>query len=121
MADSSFGELAGHTLIIHKALYGLRSSGLRWHKRFADTLRDMGFFISRADNDVWMRKNGLVYEYIAVFVDDLAIIAKNLKEICDTFTGKYMYKLKGVGPISHHLGCDFGRTSNGILYCRPME
>ena len=37
-----FGELEGHTLVIHKALYGLRSSGLRWHKRFADTLRDMG-------------------------------------------------------------------------------
>jgi hypothetical protein len=38
-----FGELEGHTLIIHKALYGLRSSDLRWHERFANTLRDMGF------------------------------------------------------------------------------
>jgi hypothetical protein len=28
-AGTEFGELEGHTLIIFKALYGLRSSGLR--------------------------------------------------------------------------------------------
>ena len=26
-----FGKLEGHTLVINKALYGLKSSGLRWH------------------------------------------------------------------------------------------
>ena len=30
--------LEGHTLIIMKALYGLRSSGKAWHLRFTDTL-----------------------------------------------------------------------------------
>jgi hypothetical protein len=33
-----FGDLAGRTLLIFKALYGLRSSGLCWHQRFADVL-----------------------------------------------------------------------------------
>ena len=47
-----FGDLKGHMLIIHKALYGLKSSGLRWHEKFSDTLRDMGFEISKADPDV---------------------------------------------------------------------
>ena len=71
VGDQVFGDLEGHTMIIHKALYGLRSSGLRWHERFADTLRDMGFKISKADNDVWMHRTDDVYEYIAVYVDDL--------------------------------------------------
>ena len=57
-----FGDLEGHMLIIHKALYGLKSSGLRWHEKFSDTLRDMGFEISKADPDVWMRHNGEVWE-----------------------------------------------------------
>ena len=74
-----FGELEGHTLIIHKALYGLRSSGLRWHDRFANTLRDMGFVPSKADTDIWMRRNGDIWEYIATYVDDLAIIMKDPK------------------------------------------
>ena len=54
IAGPEFGDLAGHTLIIVKALYGLRSSGARWHDRFADCLRDMGFLASKAEPDIWM-------------------------------------------------------------------
>jgi adenylosuccinate synthase len=38
IAGPEFGDLAGHTLVIFKALYGLRSSGLCWHQHFADVL-----------------------------------------------------------------------------------
>jgi hypothetical protein len=38
VAGPEFGQLEGHYLIIVKALYGLRTSGLRWHVRFADCL-----------------------------------------------------------------------------------
>ena len=31
-----FEELQGHILVIHKALYGLKSSGLRWSQRILD-------------------------------------------------------------------------------------
>ena len=41
IAGKEFGDLEGHILVIHKALYGLRSSGLRWHEILADCLRDM--------------------------------------------------------------------------------
>ena len=51
-----FGELEGHTLVIHKALYSLRSSGLRWHEKFANTLCDMGFTPSKADPDAQERQ-----------------------------------------------------------------
>ena len=44
VAGSEFGEQEGNILVIKRALYGLKSSGLRWHERFADVLRDMGFF-----------------------------------------------------------------------------
>jgi hypothetical protein len=66
IAGPEFGELEGHLLVVFKALYGLWTSGLRWHEKFADTLRDMGFRTSKADSDIWMRKNGKVYEYVAV-------------------------------------------------------
>jgi hypothetical protein len=43
-AGKEFGDLEeGHTLVIAKALYGLQSSGLRWHKKFANCLRNEGF------------------------------------------------------------------------------
>ena len=37
----------GHTLIINRALYGLRSSGKKWHEKFSDTLQDLGFHLVR--------------------------------------------------------------------------
>jgi hypothetical protein len=81
IAGAEFGELEGHTLVIVKALYGLCSSGLRWHKRFAYCLHNMGFFPSKAEPDIWLRPNGDAYEYIGVYIDDLAIIGKHHQEI----------------------------------------
>ena len=66
IAGPEFAELEGHTLLIIKALYGLRSSGLRWHERLAGCLREMKFRLCRGLNDVWMRKVGNRYEYIGV-------------------------------------------------------
>jgi hypothetical protein len=43
VAGPEFGELEGHMLIICKALYGLRTSRLRWHEQFSQCLREMGF------------------------------------------------------------------------------
>jgi hypothetical protein len=121
VAGPEFGELEGHALVIFKALYGLRTSGLRWHERFADCLRDMGFEPSKSEPDIWMRKNGNVYEYIAVYVDDLAIAAKDPKGITDILMSKHKFKLKGTGPISFHLGCDFFRDEDGTMCFSPKK
>ena len=37
-AGPEFGNLEGHTLLVHKALYGLRTLGVCWHERQADCL-----------------------------------------------------------------------------------
>ena len=65
VAGPEFGELEGHMLIISKALYGLWSSRLRWHEEFSDCLHDIGFFLSKAEPDVWMQHVDDHYEYIA--------------------------------------------------------
>jgi Reverse transcriptase (RNA-dependent DNA polymerase) len=80
IAGPKFGKREGHILVISKALYGLQSSGARWHDRFADYIRELGFFPCKAKPDIWMRKKGSIYKYIAVYVDDLAIAMKNPKE-----------------------------------------
>jgi hypothetical protein len=35
-AGPEIGDLEGHMLVIVKALYGLRTSRLHWHERFAE-------------------------------------------------------------------------------------
>jgi hypothetical protein len=68
IAGPEFGQLEGHYLIIVKALYGLRTSGLCWHECFADCLRNEGFSPCKAEPDIWMRLNGDLYEYVATYV-----------------------------------------------------
>ena len=82
-AGPEFGDREGHYLIITKALYGLKSSGLRCHEQFSDVLRDMGFFPSKAERDIWMRDMGDHYEYIAVYIDDLMYLSKDPQAIVD--------------------------------------
>jgi hypothetical protein len=115
IAGPEFGELAGHTLIIQKALYGLRTSGARYHEKFASTLRDMGFNPSYADPDVWMREREDHWEYLAVYVDDLMAIMKDPDEFFEALVKNYKYKLKGTGPPKYHLGGDFFRDNDGTL------
>jgi Reverse transcriptase (RNA-dependent DNA polymerase) len=52
-----FDSLEGHIFLIAKSLYGLLTSGLRWHQRFAGVLRSLGFVQIKAEADIWMRKN----------------------------------------------------------------
>jgi hypothetical protein len=42
VAGPEFGEREGHTLVIRKALYGLKSSGQRWHDKLHDCMVDLG-------------------------------------------------------------------------------
>jgi hypothetical protein len=120
-AGPEFGDLQGHILIIVKALYGLRTSGARWHERFADCLSDLGFTPCKAEPDIWMRKNTDRYEYIAVYVDDLALALTDPKSFVATLENKYNFKLKGTGPISYHLGMDFYRDEDGTLCIAPRK
>jgi hypothetical protein len=79
----------------------------------------MGFTPSKAEPDIWMQQNGNIYEYIGVYVDDLAFIAKDPREIVNMLEGKYKFKLKGTGSISFHLGMGFSRDDNGVLCLSP--
>ena len=91
------GPLTDHG---QKPCTGLVLGGARWHDRLFDILQELKFKPSKADPDVWMRPEpgGTCYEYIAVYVDDLAIAAKDPQAFCNELKKKYNLKLKGVGP-----------------------
>jgi hypothetical protein len=65
-AGPEFGRLEGHLLVIVHALYGLCTSGARWHARLADVLQALHFYPCKAETDVWMKDGGTHYEYLLV-------------------------------------------------------
>jgi uncharacterized membrane protein YgcG len=130
IAGREFRELGleGHTLILHKALYGLKSSGQAWHKHFSVTLRAEGFTPSLADPDVWMRMNKKMqlWEYVCVYVDDLALAMVDGRAFLEKLKalpkdGGHGYHLKGDGPLEYHLGCDYTRDKDGVLSFQPKK
>jgi len=123
VAGPEFGDLQGHILIVLKALYGLKLSGKMWHEKLADALRELHFSPSRADPDLWMRKSkdGLKYEYLAVYVDDIAMAVCDPQGLIKEFTDKFNFKFKGVGPITYHLGANYSRDKDGTLSMSPNK
>jgi len=100
-----YGELSGKVLVINKGLYGLRSSGARFHEHLSDILRKTGFIPSKADSDLWFKDCGTHYEYLARYVDDILVFSKGPMKIIECL--KVMYPLQGVGLPEYYLGCDF--------------
>jgi hypothetical protein len=96
----------GKTVLVTRAMYGLKSSGAAWHAKFSDTLRSMNFKPSYADPDVWVRaaikSDGFeYYEYILVYVDDALVISAAPIPIMKTLQQAYRLKDQPAPPSTY--------------------
>ena len=104
-----FGDLSGETLIVEKALYGLKSSGAAFRAFLAETFDNMGFKSSTADPDIWMRPNTKpdgeeYYEYIVCYVDDVLGISMEAKEMMQEIQKDFRFKKDKIEPPKMYLG-----------------
>ena len=106
VAGPEFGpKLAGKRLLIEKSLYGLASSAARYHEHCSAQLTKLGFKPTKADSDLWYKQHELGhYEYIARYVDDIMVFAKDPMAIMKEL--EKVYVLKGVGSPRYYLGGD---------------
>lgn len=80
-AGPEFGpEMQGKSVLIVRALYGLKSSGSTWRSHLANTSQSLGYISCVANPDVWFRaaveSDGFhYYEYAIVYVDDLLVLS----------------------------------------------
>jgi hypothetical protein len=114
IAGDEFGhELKGRTVIITKALYGLKSSGAAWRAHFAQALHDLGFTSSLADPDVGYKAetkpNGFeYYAYVLVCVDDILVVAHNAVKTMESLSK--LFRLKdGFSQPTRYLGATIKR------------
>ena len=74
--------------------------------RFADFLCSLGFFATRYDRDVWMRKgeakNG--YNYICTYVENIKIVTTYVELLKSLISTAFL--LRSIGPPSYNLGND---------------
>jgi hypothetical protein len=54
-------------------------------------------------------------------MDDLLIAAKDPEKVVKALREVHKFKLKGVGPLTYHLGCDYFRDKDGTLCYGPRK
>ena len=100
----------------------MKYSGKAFGQLLQECLMELGFVPSLAEASIYMRKcpTGDHYEYVATYVNDLAIIMKDPQSLLDQLqAAPFNFKLKGLGPLNFHLGCGFHRDSTGTLCMDP--
>ena len=106
-AGPEFGDKEGSVIEFNKALYGLSTSPKAFHDFLGDTLRNMGFTPSRADQDIWYKQSSHYdgYDYIGVHDDDIMIAAKRRGEYMDMIEKQFNIRNKTDSP-DYYLGND---------------
>ncbi len=106
-AGPEFGpQQVGQTVIVVRAMYGLKSSGAAWHAQLSSTLHDMNFTPSLADPDVWIRPSSKpsreeYYEYILVYVDDILIFSHDPNQAMTAIRLTYRLKEEPTPPKTY--------------------
>ena len=99
-----------YVYLLNKALYGLKQSPLLWSNDLKQALLDLGFKQSIADESIFILNNGSIYIILAVYVDDILVLAATQDQIQSIFTSlSAKFKLRNLGPVKKFLGLDIYR------------
>ena len=72
----------------------------------------MGVFSCKVELYIWIRKSGELWEYVAVYVEDLVFVVQYPTQFIKELEDTYKYKFKCAGSISFHFGCNFFRDDD---------
>jgi hypothetical protein len=108
------GEDKGKVLIVVRALYGLKSAGASWRAALAKVLAGLGFELTKADPDVWIRKavrpDGFqYYEMLFVFVYNILALSNEARKVIGDITQFYRAKEGSIKPPDIYLGSNVDR------------
>lgn len=126
IAGPEWGDQQGETVLIVRALYGLKTSGAEWKRHFADTLRHvLGFLPSQADDNVWMKcckkEDGTeYYSYILVYVDDVLCMSHDPDYYMNLLGTEYRMKEPPAEPTMY-LGADISKYEIRDEFGVPMR
>ena len=107
------GTDGNEVCLLLKSLYGLKQSANLWNKKIASTLRSIGFEPTTAEPSIFIDQRGVI---IALYVDDLLILAKNESDIERVKKQiKKAHLMKDMGAVSKVLGIHVTRPNTGFV------
>lgn len=101
--------------LLHKALYGLRQAGRRWHAALSEQLENSGLTQSTADPCTFFSGQGEDILIVTVYVDDMLVASRNEAKIIGVLNHlSKKFEVKNLGEIKYCLGIEFTRDDEGI-------
>ena len=112
-AGLELGSQHGQPMIIKKALYGLKSSGMAFRAHIEETHHDIGFKPTKADTDGWIHPavkpyGSEYYEYIMCYINDIVSVSLDAKYILQSLQGQFKLKGDKIEPPDMYLGTQLG-------------
>ncbi len=110
-------------MIIKKALYGLKSSGVAFRAHLAATLYDLGYKPTKVDPDVWIqpasKPNGFKYYYemLLVYMNDILCISADPKATMHGIQETFKLKDDKIEKPNTLLGAQLKEMSIGGQMC----
>ena len=97
---------------LNKSLYGLKKLPRCWNQALQEYLESIGFVQSVADPCVYVR-NSKTLTVIAVYVDDLILLAKTVEEMQAVKKNlAAQFKMKDMGKLHYCLGVSIMQDKN---------
>lgn len=110
-------ECDNSVCLLKKSLYGLRQSGLQWHKELVRKLKSIGFKAMPQDPCVFAARKGERMMFITIYVDDLILATNDDVWLCDVKKQlSSAFEMKDMGRIKHCLGIEFTRDEEDRVY-----
>ncbi len=107
----SFNVPEGMISRLVKAVYGTKQGGRIWYNDIRATLQGMGYRCTTADHAVFTHTAGKLLSIIALYVDDITMVCKDLDTIQqDKAALQKQYQMTDLGEITWILGMHITRN-----------
>ena len=114
----SFNVPEGMISRLVKAVYGTKQGGRIWYNDIRATLQGMGYRCTTADHAVFTHTAGKLLSIIALYVDDITMVCKDLDTIQqDKAALQKQYQMTDLGEIAWILGMHITRNCKAGLLC----
>ena len=90
---------------LQRSLYGLKQAPRAWYQRLDDYFLKEGFERTSTDHSVYVKRNDLVTMIVAIWVDDLVLVCKDLAVLLQFKSSiAKVFEMKDLGEVAHLLG-----------------